>query len=662
MKGEELLNAIEHIDADLIEAADRPVKKRNSMLSLVAALAAMLVLLIGIVFMLGDYPGGPVQMGIHATSSTQHVHVSGNCPCGWSPFPTAGTSNFPPSHAPTTPPTLPDSFTVPLVDFTREPNKLTGLQQFGQAEDIGTSEVLPGLIFYTHMLVVEARVKEVLPDLYKRASWRTPCYVLVMETLDAMNVDNMPEEFYFLIPSDLCPDLDQFDSLILCLQQEGVENYLLINQTTATYETFDNMFECYYVADLGSVIAFRDGKLDDSLWDLPNWLGFSNWDREFDRIERGEYEYFFPGGRNATLEECKEAIRQEINRYEESQHKKVFSQADFGDFTYIAPFENGVFEHTFNIVNNSITITQTINGIPTNEHCHLENGVFMPKYFTKDDLSSLPDLGAVLEMISKDTDCTISSLVKKYLDQGYVVANVWTEAEYYKQNGTVYGIIQLLWRFEHKPEIVFSYFLVTPDGTCWTNAWYKVDKIKNSWKYEYPYNFHFDSIAQLQQTIAIAKDRPIDFEDFVEIENICYWRPVWEPYYPNKDVRLLEKWLQSTVVPCRKDHEDTLMSVHYYPKRFYDKDRLEFFYDINGIRYCFVVCDSPAWNPEGDVVATVQIGSITAEMREGSYGNTKGLMAHFYVNDVVISMWVDTTDPSEVDLSDFFLGTIFAIE
>ena len=40
----------------------------------------------------------------------------------------------------------------------------------------------------------------------------------------------------------------------------------------------------------------------------------------------------------------------------------------------------------------------------------------MPKYFTKDDLSSLPDLGAVLEMISKDTDCTISSLVKKYLD------------------------------------------------------------------------------------------------------------------------------------------------------------------------------------------------------------------------------------------------------
>ena len=105
-----------------------------------------------------------------------------------------------------------------------------------------------------------------------------------------------------------------------------------------------------------------------------------------------------------------------------------------------------------------------------------------------------------------------------------------------------------------------------------------------------------------------------------------------------------------------------MMSVDYYPTRFYDKDRLEFFYVVNGIRYCFMVCDSPAWSPEGDVVATVQIGSFSADLREGSYGNTKGLMAHFYVNDVVISMWIDTTDPSEVVLSGFFLSTIFAIE
>ena len=655
MKPEEILNAMEHIDADLIEAADGTVKKHTQPYW-IAAVAAMLVLLIGIALMLGDYPGGPVQMGSQPGTS------------GF--YPSSGTSSGPhinPSSAPTTPPTIPDSFSVPLVDFTKEPEKLTGLQQIGQAEETDSGEPLPGLIFYTHMLVVEARVKEVLPDLYKRASWRTPCYVLVMETLDAMNVDNMPEEFYFLIPSDLCPDLDQFDSLILCLQQEGVENYLLINQSTATYEAFDNMFECFYLEDWGSVIAFRDGKLDNSLWDLPNWIGFSNWDHEFDLIEEGRYWHFFPGGRNSTLEECKEAIRQEINRFEQKQHKKVFSQADFGDFTYIAPFENGVFEHTIFIVDNSISITQTINGIETNEHCYLENGVIKPRYFTKEDLSSLPDLGAILEIISKDMNSMIPPFAKEYLDQGYVVANAWAEPEYCKKDETVYGIIKLVWHLENIPDdyagkTISRYLLITPDGTCRTDAWDEVDKIINPWKYDYPYNFHFDSIAQLKQTIAIAKDLPNDFGDFVLIENICYWHPVWEPSYPNQDVRLLEKWLQTTVVPCRKDHEDTLMSVHYYSKRCYEKDRLEFLYDINGIRYCFVVSDSPAWNPEGDVVTTVQIGSISADLREGSYGNTTGLMAHFYVNDVVISMWIDTTDPSEVDLSGFFLSTIFAIE
>ena len=63
MKGEELLNAIEHIDADLIEAADGPVKRRYSIVGLVAALAAMLVLTIGIGLYLVFSPAPPVVQG-----------------------------------------------------------------------------------------------------------------------------------------------------------------------------------------------------------------------------------------------------------------------------------------------------------------------------------------------------------------------------------------------------------------------------------------------------------------------------------------------------------------------------------------------------------------------------------------------------------------------
>ena len=174
-----------------------------------------------------------------------------------------------------------------------------------------------------------------------------------------------------------------------------------------------------------------------------------------------------------------------------------------------------------------------------------------------------------------------------------------------------------------------------------------------------PSNFRFDRLSQLYQMFVVAKEQPDELIEYVHSENIGHWGE----YYPTRDdVALLENWLQTIPVPCRSDHEDSLISIYYHPERFYDKDRLEFFYVVNGIRYCFMVCDSPAWNPDGEDRTIVQIGSITAEMREGSYGSSRRLMAHFYVNDVVISMWVDTTDPSEVDLSGFFLSTIFAIE
>ena len=174
-----------------------------------------------------------------------------------------------------------------------------------------------------------------------------------------------------------------------------------------------------------------------------------------------------------------------------------------------------------------------------------------------------------------------------------------------------------------------------------------------------PSNFCFERLYQLKQMLAIAKTQPDELINYVHSENIGYW----SGFYPTSDdVALLEAWLQSTPVPCRNDHSDTMLCIYYHPARFYDKDRLEIFYDIDGIRYCFMICDSPAWNPDGEEVTTVQIGSISAEMREGSYGNSRRLMAHFYVNDVVISMWVNTTDPSKVDLSGFYLSIILAIE
>ncbi len=98
MTGDELLNAMEHIDAELIEAADGPVKKRHSLGSLVAALAAMLVLAFLLGIALGDRHSDPLLDHSDPTNST--------CSCRptptWAPLrPTA------PPQPPTTPPTAP---------------------------------------------------------------------------------------------------------------------------------------------------------------------------------------------------------------------------------------------------------------------------------------------------------------------------------------------------------------------------------------------------------------------------------------------------------------------------------------------------------------------------------------------------------------------------
>ena len=194
MKPDEILDAMEHIDAELIEVANK-VPKRNSLTAMIAALAAMLVLLIGISIVL--WPNTPVQMGSYPTASTAHVHVSGNCPCGWSPFPTSGTQ--------TTAPTQPDTFTVPLVDQLREPQKLTGMQQFGAEVYPDVQEIAPYMEFWVDM-VVEARVIKILPDVYKDPFYGYSYYVLVMETLEAFNVENMPKLFYYRLPYPMSPD------------------------------------------------------------------------------------------------------------------------------------------------------------------------------------------------------------------------------------------------------------------------------------------------------------------------------------------------------------------------------------------------------------------------------------------------------------------------
>ncbi|MBQ7397419.1 MAG: hypothetical protein IJW09_01175 [Clostridia bacterium] len=97
---------------------------------------------------------------------------------------------------------------------------------------------------------------------------------------------------------------------------------------------------------------------------------------------------------------------------------------------------------------------------------------YLGERFTQEDLASIQDLGAF-----------VSSLDLNALDpphtQGYEqmeIATRYLKAKYVKHNGTVYGVVRIVWTLKQPGEswrdILYYdddlYYLIMPDGTCRT--------------------------------------------------------------------------------------------------------------------------------------------------------------------------------------------------
>jgi hypothetical protein len=445
MRGDELLDALEHIEPELIEQAGRMPKRPWLRWT---ALAACLGLLIGLgaLFLPGKGPDATV--------------------------PTVPTE-----------PVLPPFRTelVDLMDHTVNPEKLTGVQVLGSLDSgsgDGTQNAPPRFGFQVH-LVVEARVVEILPDVYDDALTGYPYRILRLETLDPIVGQKFPKEFYLRLSSWMSSELDRFDSLILSLEQVGIENYMLVNQTTRTVEAFSMLFEVYnlYSPHYGSVVAFTDGVMDMSLWDLHRW-GIGDYYRE--KILKGDPYMDFPAKEGSTPADTKETILQWVA---ESQHERtltVDTQADFGAtgvFDYVKPFENGVFAHDY-YRNTRVRYFRQINGLHTTERILLEGSkvTYEGEAFTQEDLSALPDLCGFLEKLELEK---LEQPHKEY----YEGRDVWLHGigatgMYAKVDGQLYGVIKVTWRYilNGVYDVVIDfhdalYYLVDAEGHCREAGW-----------------------------------------------------------------------------------------------------------------------------------------------------------------------------------------------
>ena len=315
---------------------------------------------------------------------------------------------------------------------------------------------------------IEAKVKEILPDIYRfTGGTRGNGYrILLLEVKDTIGGKNVPSEIYYMLPTFMCPDLDQFDTLIMTIEQYEIEDCVMINATQKRVESFRWMFcSGTYAPDWGGVLAFTNRKLDTSLWTLEGWG-----DRP-DIYKGCLSNDSYPAKENSTLKQVKAAIRKGIREAKDSgmfNADEVEVQGKKDIFTgrkaqeALAYMKDKTFRQMWRgggRKQDGGWYKRIINGLPTNESLLLSARDEEVKYsetrFTEADLQNLPPLADMLVKAPtmqppegyENEDCRYSG----------------ASGEYYKSGSEVFGILRVYWRCDTKT--VERVILIRQDGT-----------------------------------------------------------------------------------------------------------------------------------------------------------------------------------------------------
>lgn len=336
-------------------------------------------------------------------------------------------------------------------------------------------------------IAVEAYVKEVLPDVYVETGRyrKAPEYkVLKLEVCDVIVGEGVPNEIYYKVPALTADYIAGYERLVLSIEQLGLENYILINKNTNRIETFRFLFGISResnatFAPAGSVIAFTNGKLDESIWEQEYWK------KSFTISLKDKY----PARPGCTIQYTKNKIR-ELNSDKDNYGnydilKEVFTFDTFlcdetaDVIEYLSSLENGVFTNECHRYNDGVTVfyTRIINGFYTDEKIKItipgENGekasvTYMGPCFTESDMESIPDIGSIIEGLDLENITPRHTEGYEDMYRFSCSASGW----YSKTDDGVYGIVKIAWRLGEKNEHYYyvqyyddTYLIAFSDGT-----------------------------------------------------------------------------------------------------------------------------------------------------------------------------------------------------
>lgn len=330
---------------------------------------------------------------------------------------------------------------------------------------------------------ITAQALDTLPDTYLLYNdwYSTPYRLVKMKTLNLLLGDEMPDEFYFLVPEELLVDFTRYDALILeFLDQISCENAILYNCSSDSAEALDcylfgywNYFRC------AGVKAFSGNFFDESLW-LSNevWLAETEYARQ--QLDEGKNPKNLQRG--WSLQQVEQSTKENYAYHAAKlkTHAAVTTENAMAIRNYIAPFENGIFVPEFAEYPSLFLYRRYIDGIATNETVLFQSGegTHSGVPFNEEDLTGLPDLPAAM------------SSVKAAFDRGEIkpphiqdlsqheLRTYGIRCWYFKaEDGSVYGAIQVSFTYGRKSETTgfYSdfryddlYYIVDPGSNSFT--------------------------------------------------------------------------------------------------------------------------------------------------------------------------------------------------
>lgn len=335
---------------------------------------------------------------------------------------------------------------------------------------------------------ITVRLLEILPDVYTFYDNNEMEYMLLkMETLNVLKGNNIPKEFYYLIPEGCFTDFSIYDRFVVAdVVQFGYDYSVMYNITKDCPEIFDMvLLGNYYNGVIGNMtsegmIAFdKNGNLDPKLFESTEGFSYSTgWHKE--DLRKNITEKF------TTLEITEKFFR---NNSWSGYLQNDFFVCTFSDFSYKAQLaleylkntDNGLYvpelryySTTYTRQEEKVVFRRYIDGIATNETITLYpyKAEYSTANFQKSELSSAPKLRFAYKKICEEfeagnitppnlettesMECTVNGIFPWYA----------------KTEKGVVGIIQVSWCYKNCPAPAIlcyddAYFIVMPDSnTC----------------------------------------------------------------------------------------------------------------------------------------------------------------------------------------------------